>query len=155
MKKIATSSVPVRRGSGYPAPYDQPCTERVRQPVARSSGLTHFGVNLTVIPPGGWSSQRHWHSHEDEFVWILEGELTLISNDGEEILHAGDCAAFKAGDPDGHHLVNRSPHAARILEIGNSDPRDRCVYPDIDLLIEASGPGFTHRDGSLYPPKDR
>jgi uncharacterized cupin superfamily protein len=80
MKKIAASSVPVRRGSGYPAPYDQPCAERARQPVARSSGLTQFGVNLTVIPPGGWSSQRHWHSHEDEFVWILEGELTLISN---------------------------------------------------------------------------
>jgi uncharacterized cupin superfamily protein len=153
VKKIPTNSVPVRRGTGYPTPYDQPCLDRVRQPVARSSGLTQFGVNLTVIPPGGWSSQRHWHSHEDEFVWILEGELTLISNDGEEILRAGDCAAFKAGDPDGHHLVNRSTLPARLLEIGNSDPNDRCVYPDIDLLIEASGPGFTHRDGLPYAAK--
>lgn len=155
MKKIAIGSVPFRRGSGYPAPYDQPCAERLRQPVARASGITRFGVNLTVIPPGGWSSQRHWHSREDEFIWILEGELILIGNDGEEILRAGDCAAFKAGDPDGHHLVNRSTLPARILEIGNSDPQDRCVYPDIDLLIEASGPGFTHRDGSLYPAKGR
>ena len=78
----------------YPRPFDQPCVARARQPVARSQGLTHFGVNLTVIPPGGWSSQRHWHSHEDEFVWILEGELTLVTDAGEEILRAGDCAAF-------------------------------------------------------------
>jgi len=94
-------------------------------------------------------------SHEDEFVWILEGELTLISKDGEELLRAGDCVAFIAGEPDGHHLVNRSAHPARLLEIGNADPKDRCVYPDIDLLIEGSGPGFTHRDGTPYPAKTR
>ncbi|HXP65104.1 MAG TPA: cupin domain-containing protein [Steroidobacteraceae bacterium] len=153
MKRILINSVPARRGTGYPAPFDQPCIDRVRQPIARSQGITRFGVNLTVIPPGGWTSQRHWHSHEDEFVWILEGELTLISNDGEETLRAGDCVAFIAGDPDGHHLVNRSAHPAKLLEIGNADTQDRCVYPDIDLLIEAGGPGFTHRDGSPYPPK--
>jgi uncharacterized cupin superfamily protein len=155
MKKISISSVPARRGSGYPTPYDEPCLERARQPIARASGLTQFGVNLTLIPPGGWTSQRHWHSHEDEFVWILEGELTLISNDGEEILHAGDCVAFKAGDPDGHHLVNRSALPARLLEIGNADPKDRCVYPDIDLLSEAGAQGFSHRDGLPYPTKTR
>ena len=155
MKKVPIGSVPVRRGTGYPAPFDRPCTERIRQPIARSQGISRFGVNLTVIPPGGWTSQRHWHSHEDEFVWILEGELTLISNDGEEILRAGDCVAFVAGEADGHHLVNRSAHPAKLLEIGNADPNDRCVYPDIDLLIEASGPGFTHRDGSPYPAKAR
>ena len=155
MKKISIDSVPERRGSGYPPPFDRPCVERVRLPLARSQGITRFGVNLTLIPPGGWTSQRHWHSQEDEFVWILEGELVLISNDGEEVLQAGDCAAFKAGDPDGHHLVNRSTRPAKLLEVGNADPNDRCVYPDIDLLIEAAGPGFTHRDGSPYPAKPR
>jgi uncharacterized cupin superfamily protein len=155
MKKITIGSVPVRRGSGYPQPFDGPCAQRARQPLARSHGITQFGVNLTEIPPGGWSSQRHWHSHEDEFVWILEGELVLISNDGEEILRAGDCAAFKSGNPDGHQLVNRSAQPAKLLEIGNSDTKDRCVYPDIDLLIDAGGPGFTHRDGTPYQLKPR
>jgi uncharacterized cupin superfamily protein len=155
LKKIHISSVPVRRGSGYPAPFDQPCSERLRQPLARSQGITRFGVNLAVIPPGGWTSQRHWHSQEDEFVWILEGELILISNDGEEILRAGDSVAFIAGEPDGHHLINRSALPAKLLEIGNADPKDRCVYPDIDLLIEAGAPGFTHRDGLPYPAKPR
>jgi uncharacterized cupin superfamily protein len=155
MKKISISSVPARRGSGYPPPFDEPCAQRSRQPLARSHGITRFGVNLTEIPPGAWTSQRHWHSHEDEFVWILEGELVLISEDGEEILRAGDCAAFKAGNPDGHQLVNRSRLPAKLLEIGNSDTEDRCVYPDIDLLIESSGPGFTHRDGTPYPRKPR
>src|ERR1700748_278658 len=152
MKKIDLSAVPADYSSSYPSPFDEPCEGQVCQRLARSRGLTRFGVNLTVIPPGGWTSQRHWHSHEDEFVWILEGELTLISNDGEETLRAGDCVAFVAGEPDGHHLVNRSAQPAKLLEIGNADPKDRCVYPDIDLLIEAGGPGFTHRDGSPYPP---
>ncbi len=155
MKNVLLNSLPIRRGSGYPTPYDQACESRARQPVGRSQGLTMFGVNLTVIPPGGWSSQRHWHSHEDEFVWIVEGELTLISDDGEEILRAGDCAAFKAGIADGHHLVNRSAQPARVLEIGNSDPRDRCVYPDIDLILEPGADAFSHRDGSNYPIKSR
>lgn len=151
MKKITLASIPVKRGSRYPPPFDQPCAARARQPLARSHGLTQFGVNLTVIPPGGWSSQRHWHSHEDEFVWIVEGELTLVTDAGEEILRAGDCAAFKAGDPDGHHLINRSAHPAKLLEIGNSDSRDRCVYSDIDMTSEPGLEGFSHRDGSLYP----
>jgi uncharacterized cupin superfamily protein len=104
-----------------------------------------------VIPPGGWSSQRHWHSHEDEFVWILEGELILVTDAGEEVLRAGDCAAFKAGDADGHHLINRSANPAKLLEIGNSDSQDRCVYSDIDMTIEPGLDVFSHRDGSLYP----
>jgi uncharacterized cupin superfamily protein len=151
MKKITLASIPVKLGSIYPRPFDQPCAARARQPVGRSHGLTQFGVNLTVIPPGGWSSQRHWHSHEDEFVWILEGELTLVTDAGEEILRAGDCAAFKAGDPDGHHLINRSAHPAKLLEIGYSDSRDRCVYSDIDMTAEPGLEAFSHRDGSLYP----
>jgi len=110
-----------------------------------------LGVNLNVIPPDGWSSQRHWHSHEDEFIWVLEGELTLITNTGEEILGAGDCAAFKAGDPDGHHLVNKSGRPTKVLEIGNSDPKDRCVYSDIDMVAEPGVEPYLHRDGKPYP----
>ena len=154
MKKITLTSIPVKRGSGYPSPFDRPCAARARQPLARSRGLTQFGVNLTVIPPGGWSSQRHWHSHEDEFVWIVEGELTLVTDAGEEVLRAGDCAAFKAGDPDGHHLINRSAHPAKLLEIGNSDSRDRCVYSDIDMVAEPGVAHYCHRDGTPYPVSD-
>jgi uncharacterized cupin superfamily protein len=153
VKKISLGSVPVELGSSYPTPYDQPCNGQSSQRLARSQGLTLFGVNLTIIPPGGWSSQRHWHSHEDEFIWMVEGELTLVSDSGEETLRAGDCAAFKAGNPDGHHLINKSGKPATVLEIGNSDPRDRCVYPDIDMLAEPGVRGYSHRDGSPYPAK--
>ncbi len=151
MKKIDVAAVPVRSGSSYPTPFDQPCNGLTRQRLARNAGLTLFGVNLTVIPPGGWSSQRHWHSHEDEFVWVVEGELTLVTDAGEEVLRAGDCAAFKRGEADGHHLVNKSGRPAKVLEIGNGEDADLCVYPDIDML---AGPeGFVHRDGSPYPQK--
>jgi uncharacterized cupin superfamily protein len=153
MKRIELSNVPAEDGSNYPSPFDQPCVGQTCQRLGRSQGLTLFGVNLSVIPPGGWSSQRHWHSHEDEFVWVVEGELTLVTDAGEEILRAGDCAAFKAGDPDGHHLINNTERPARVLEIGNSDPRDRCVYSDIDMVAEPEGRGYVHRDGLPYPPK--
>ncbi|WP_421932226.1 cupin domain-containing protein [Phenylobacterium sp.] len=154
MPKIDISAVPVGRGSNYPTPFNDPCEGQTYQRLARESGLTLFGVNLTVIEPGGWSSQRHWHSHEDEFVWVLEGELTLITDAGEDILRAGDCAAFKRGEADGHHLVNRSSSPAKVLEIGNSDPKhDRCVYPDIDMVAEPGESGYRHRDGTPYPPK--
>ena len=155
MKKIDFSTVAVDGRSSYPPPFDEPCNGWTYQRLGRSQGLTLFGVNLSVIPPGGWSSQRHWHSHEDEFVWVAEGELTLVTNAGEETLRPGDCAAFKAGDQDGHHLVNRSERPAKVLEIGNSDPRDRCIYPDIDMVAEPGAAGYSHRDGSPYPVKAR
>ena len=150
MKKINLSAVAVGGGSNYPPPFDQPCNGQTSQRLGRSQGLTLFGVNLTVIPPGEWSSQRHWHSHEDEFVWVVEGELTLVTDAGDETLRPGDCAAFKAGDPDGHHLVNKSDRPAKVLEIGNTDRRDRCVYADIDLIVERRGSGYSHRDGAPY-----
>jgi len=151
MKKIDLSAVPAQTGSNYPHPFDAPCSRQSCQRLARNAGLTLFGVNLTVIEPGAWSSQRHWHSHEDEFVWVVDGELTLVTDTGEEILRAGDCAAFRRGDPEGHHLINRSGRPARVLEIGNSDPQDRCTYPDIDMIADARG--YTHRDGTSYPLK--
>ena len=153
MKKIDLSAMPAQTGSNYPAPFDAPCNDQASQRLGRHAGLGAFGVNLTVIAPGAWSSQRHWHSHEDEFVWVLEGELTLVTDAGEEILRPGDCAAFRKGDPDGHHLVNKSGRPAKVLEIGNSDPRDRCVYPDIDMVAEPGVTAYSHRDGTLYPVK--
>jgi uncharacterized cupin superfamily protein len=152
MKRIDLSTVPAQTGSHYPSPFDVPCSGQATQRLARIAGLTLFGVNLTVIEPGAWSSQRHWHSHEDEFIWVLEGELTLVTDAGEEILRAGDCVAFRRGDPDGHHLVNKSSLPAKVLEIGNSDPQDRCAYSDIDMIADARG--YVHRDGTPYPTKE-
>ena len=153
MPKIDIGAVPKIKGVGYPPPLNAPCAERTRQRLGNAGGLSDFGVNLMHLPPGGWSSQRHWHSHEDEFVWVLEGQLVLVTNAGEEVLGAGDCAAFKRGDPDGHHLINRSTQPAKVLEIGNSDPNDRCVYSDIDMIAEPGDPGYQHRDGTPYPAK--
>ncbi len=151
MKKIDIAALPVRRGSAYPAPHDAPVAERVRRPLAQSAGLTAFGVNQLTLPPGCWSSQRHWHSHEDEFVFVVEGEVVLITDAGEETLVAGDCAAFRAGDPDGHHLINRSDRDAVLLEVGNNAPTlDRTVYSDIDMISEPADEFFRHRDGTPY-----
>jgi uncharacterized cupin superfamily protein len=151
MTKIDRSIVPALDGGSYPSPFDEPCKAQSCQRLARFAGLTQFGVNLTVIEPGAWSSQRHWHSHEDEFVWVLEGELTLVTNAGEDTLRAGEYAAFKHADPNGHHLVNKSGRPAKILEIGTSNPDDCCVYPDIDMIADARG--YSHRDGTPYPSK--
>jgi uncharacterized cupin superfamily protein len=153
MKKIDLSAVPAVVGSNYPTPFDEPCNAQSSQRLARHAGLTLFGVNLTEVAPGAWTSQRHWHSHEDEFVWVVEGELTLITDAGEEVLRAGDCAAFRRGDSDGHHLVNKTDRPAKVLEIGNSDPNDRCVYPDIDMIAEPGVEAYLHRDGAPYPIK--
>jgi uncharacterized cupin superfamily protein len=149
MKKLDISIVPSESGATYPRPFDEPCIAQSCQRLARYAGLTQFGVNVTVIQAGAWSSQRHWHSHEDEFVWVLDGELTLVTDAGEEILRAGDCVAFRSGDLNGHHLVNKSDSPARVLEVGTSDPRDRCTYSDIDMI--ADDRGYTHRDGTSYP----
>ncbi|HEX5354019.1 MAG TPA: cupin domain-containing protein [Rhodanobacteraceae bacterium] len=153
MPKIDLASVPQRIGCGYPAPFDKPCANRKRRRLGDAGGLTDFGVNLLELPPGAWSSQRHWHSAEDEFVWVLEGQVILIDGAGEHILHAGDCAAFPKGDPNGHHLVNRSDSPVRCLETGSRKPdEDDCNYPDIDLhLGPGHDSGYTHKDGKAYP----
>ena len=108
-----------------------------------------MGVNLARFPPGAWSSQRHWHSNEDEFMWVMEGELVLVTESGEETFRAGDCAAFKAGDADGHHFINRGDRDAVVLQVSNrDDERDRCVYPDIDMIAEPGETVYRRRDGS-------
>lgn len=148
MPKIDVASAPVRKGSSYPAPHDQPTAERLRQKLGDAGGLTDFGVNLMNLPPGAWSSQRHWHSHEDEMVYILEGEVVLVEDDGETVMRAGDCATFAKGNRNGHHLINRSNAMARFLEIGSRSKQDECSYPDIDL--HAARGGYQHKDGTPY-----
>ena len=149
-KSIKVAAVPTVSGSRYPAPFDLPCRGRVRRRLGDAAGLTQFGVNLTVLPPGTWSSQRHWHTEEDEFVYVIEGELVLVTDAGEERLSAGDCAGFRAAAPDGHHLQNRSDRDAVVLEIGTRRPDvDQAFYPDIDLQVLA-GRGYAHRDGTPY-----
>lgn len=155
MPKLDIDALPRRVGASYPAPFDQPCAMRVRRQLGNAGGLTDFGVNLLDLPPGACSSQRHWHSAEDELVWVLEGDVTLIDDAGEHVLHAGDCAAFRKGDANGHHLLNCSGAMVRCLEIGSRKPNeDTCDYPDIDLRI---GPGrdagYIHKDGSPYATK--
>ena len=153
-KRIEPTKIPVKTGSGYPTPFDLPCAARARQRLGDAAGLTDFGVNLLRLPPGAWSSQRHWHSAEDEFVFIVEGEVVLVTDTGEELLRSGDCAGFKAGVKDGHHLQNRSDRDAILLEVGSRRvAEDEGEYPDIDMRFLKNDAGYAHRDGTLYPKK--
>jgi uncharacterized cupin superfamily protein len=153
-KRIDLSGVKSVTGSGYPVPFDAPCAARRRQRLGDAAALTDFGVNLMRLPPGAWSSQRHWHLCEDEFVYVLEGEVVLVTDAGEEILRAGDCAGFKAGVKDGHHLQNRSPREAVVLEIGSrKGAEDEVEYPDIDLRFLKGDTGYAHMDGTPYPKR--
>jgi uncharacterized cupin superfamily protein len=153
MPKIDIKSVPERKGASYPAPFHEKMVDRVRQALGDAGGLTQFGVNLLHLPPGNWSSQRHWHSAEDEFVTILSGEVVLITDAGEEIMRAGDCAAFPKNAANGHHLVNRSDAVAVCLEVGTRSDSDLCLYPDIDMQIDSKIDVFTHKDGTPYPSR--
>jgi uncharacterized cupin superfamily protein len=153
-QKVDFNSVPVVTGSRYPAPFDAPCAARTRQRLGDAAGLTDFGVNMLRLPPGVWSSQRHWHTAEDEFLYVLEGEVVLVTGAGEQILKAGDCAGFKAGVADGHHLQNRSQREAVMLEVGSRKAADDEVdYPDIDLRFLKGRGGFSHKDGKPYPKR--
>jgi uncharacterized cupin superfamily protein len=151
MPKIDVETAPTRFGTGYPPPYDEPCKARRRWKLGDAAGLTQFGVNLLRLPAGAWSSQRHWHTAEDEFVWVVEGEVVLVDNGGEQVLRAGDCAAFPAGAPNGHHLQNRSGREVVLLEVGSRRPdEDGCDYPDIDLVLDEGSSQYRRRDGRPY-----
>ena len=154
MPKIDHAAAPQFTGSTYPAPFDEPCKARDSLRLGIAAGLTQFGVNLVTIPPGCWSSQRHWHAEEDEFVWMIEGELVLVEDEGETLLRPSDSAGFKAGTPNGHHLVNRSGRDARFLAIGTRLDADHGEYPDIDMRFMpgrySGGGGFTRKDGTRY-----
>jgi len=150
MPKIDLPAVPLRKGTGYPAEFNAQCAQRTRRRLGDAGGLVDFGVNLMTLPPGGWSSQRHWHSHEDEFVYVLDGELTLVEDDGETVLVAGECAAFPKGTGNGHHLQNRSATLAVYLEVGSRDPGDLTTCSDINMMSSNADGRFTRKDGTPY-----
>jgi uncharacterized cupin superfamily protein len=151
MPKVDIAVVPARKGTGYPAPFNAASADRIRQRLGDAGGLTDFGVNLTRLPPGNWSSQRHWHSHEDEFVYVLAGEVALIEDGGETILRAGDCAAFPKGTGNGHHMINRSTATAVYLEIGSRQLDDLTTCSDVDMMSANADGRFVHKDGTPYP----
>ena len=147
MGKINLDTAPKGQGTRYPPPHDAPCKDRKWVRLGDAGGLTQFGVNLVTLEPGVWSSQRHWHEKEDEFVYVLDGELVLVTDAGEEIMRGGDCAAFKAGVRDGHCLQNRSSQPARFLVVGSRDEADWGEYPDIDMKFLPGRGGYTRKNG--------
>ena len=156
MPKIDIETAPTVHGTGYPEEFAAPCKPRRRWRLGDAVGLDQFGINLLRLPAGAWSSQRHWHSAEDEFVWVVEGEVVLIEDDGETVLAAGDCAGFKAGVPNGHRIENRSAFDAVLLEVGSRRPADdACDYPDIDMIFPKGADRYFHRDGTSYPKTPR
>ncbi len=156
MPKIDIDQAPTGHGTGYPDAFAGPCKPRRRWRLGDAVGLSQFGVNLLRLPAGAWSSQRHWHSAEDEFVWVVEGEVVLIEEGGETILRPGDCAGFKAGVADGHKIENRSDREAVLLEVGSRRPtEDACDYPDIDMILPTGADRYFHRDGTPYPKTPR
>ena len=152
MPKIDIAAVPVVTSTGYPPPFDQAVVGRSRQRLGNAAGLDQFGVNLCRLKPGAASSQRHWHANEDEFVYMLEGEVVLCEDGGETVLKPGDAAAWKAGVGDGHCLVNRSGRDAVFLEIGTRAPREQATYSDIDMvaLREATTLRYVRKNGEPY-----
>lgn len=150
MPKIDLSSIdPVARTS-YPAPYAKAVTGRIYQRLTGPAGLTDFGVNLVTLEPGAWSSQRHWHEIEDEFVIMLEGEAVLIDDSGRTPMKAGDCASFPKGDGNGHHLVNEGDAPARFMVVGANGFPGAAHYPDIDLFIDGNEGRYRRKDGSFW-----
>jgi uncharacterized cupin superfamily protein len=156
MKSIATPIDPLELAAntrcGYPDPFRSRCLPREKRALGDTSGLTRIGVNHTTLGVGAASSMRHWHTHEDELVYVLEGELTLVNGAGERTIRAGQCAGFPAGHEDGHQLINRGAVPAVYLEISNRDDADLPHYPDVDLCWNASPSpgGYTHKDGKPY-----
>jgi uncharacterized cupin superfamily protein len=146
LPKIDIDTVPKVLDSTYPEPWGRQMGRRSFQDIGDAAGLTQYGVVLAVLEPGATSSLRHWHSAEDEFVWVVEGELVLAQDAGETVLRAGDAAGFRAGDPDGHCLLNRSQAPARYLVVGSRVPGDVCTYSDVDLILRDGR--FTRRDGT-------
>ena len=153
MPKIDIANLPLDTRTGYPPPLNRMVEGRIRKRLGNAVGLDQFGVNLARLKPGAQSSQRHWHANEDEFVYILEGEVVLHEDSGETVLRPGDAAGWKAGVPNGHCLINRSDRDVLYLEIGTRAKTERAQYPDIDLLAvkDESGFRYLHKSGEEYP----
>jgi uncharacterized cupin superfamily protein len=155
MPKIDVAKVPAETDCAYPDPFWKPIVGRLRQRLGNAAGLNQFGVNLTTLKPGAWSSQRHWHRHEDEFVYVLEGEVTLCENQGETVLKPGDAAGFKANSGNGHCLINRTQQDAVYIEVGTRSANETTVYSDIDMRLERDKTGlrYLHKTGEPYPAR--
>jgi uncharacterized cupin superfamily protein len=142
-----------RTGSGYPEPFRSRVLPREKRAIGDAFNLTKVGVNLTTLMPGVESSMRHFHTREDELIYVIEGEVVLVTDEGETTLGPGMCAGFPAGVRNGHQLINRSDRPVRYLEISNRDPEDSAEYPDVDLAFRR-GPNrefiFEHKDGTPY-----
>jgi uncharacterized cupin superfamily protein len=153
MPKIDITNIKIDTSTGYPEPYRQVTIGRERKRLGLAAGLDQFGVNICRLKPGAASSQRHWHENEDELVYVLEGEVVLCEDGGEIVLKPGDAAAWKAGAPNGHCLVNRSDRDTVILEVGTRAKAERATYPDIDMLMERdeNGGRYLHKNGEPYP----
>lgn len=149
---IDAHDVPARTGTIYPPPYAAALAGRAKRPLGDAFGLSQFGVNLTQLAPGAASSERHWHEREDEFIYVVSGEVTLIDDDGEHPLTSGMCAGFRAGAANAHKLVNRSATTAVVLEVGARSEGDRVHYPEADMAA-VKGNGryrITRKDGTAY-----
>jgi uncharacterized cupin superfamily protein len=152
MPKIDLAKVPVKTGSIYPEPYAAQMQGRSSLRLGQAGGLTQFGANLVILAPGARSSLRHWHRNEDEFVMVTEGECVLVQDAGETLMLPGDCAAFPAGDPDGHCFINRSSAEARSLVVGTKAPSEVATYSDVDMVVvmEGGSARFTYKDGTPW-----
>jgi uncharacterized cupin superfamily protein len=152
MPKIDIASLPTDTRTGYPPPFDRVVVGRERRRLGNAVGLDQFGVNLTTLRPGAASALRHWHEREDELVYVLEGELVLIENEGETVLRPGDAAGFKANTPNGHHLINKSDRPAVYLEIGTRSKHEKVEYSEVDLKVvrDHNGMRYTHKNGEPY-----
>ncbi len=152
MPKIDIDKVPLDAATRYPPPFDEVVKGRARKRLGRAAGLSQFGVNICTLKPGAASSQRHWHENEDEFVYVLEGEVVLCEDGGETVLTAGEAAAWKAGVADGHCIVNRSDRDAIVLEVGTSASKERAFYSDIDMMVERDGKEFRYTKKTTGEP---
>lgn len=151
MPKIDIEAIAQTNATGYPEPFDEAVQGRWWRRLAPVSGLTHMGASHVVLKPGAWSSQRHWHAGEDELVIMLSGEAVLIEDDGETLLRAGDVAAWPAGVPNGHQLVNRSASDCVFIAISAGDRNGGGEYSDIDMTF--GDDGYFHKDGTPYATK--
>jgi uncharacterized cupin superfamily protein len=150
MPKLDLDAIGEVSRTGYPPPYDRDVAGRWYRRLTAPAGLVDFGVNLCRLEPGAWSSQRHWHSKEDEFAIVLDGEVTLVTNSGETVMRQGDCAAFPKNDGDAHHFINRSGRDCLLLVVGSNFADGTCTYPDIDMHLPRRDGPFTRKDGSGF-----
>jgi uncharacterized cupin superfamily protein len=152
MPEIDIDSVELRNGSSYPADVAGPVDSRQQKWLGDAVGITQFGANLVILQPGALSSLRHWHEKQDEFMVVTMGTCTLIDDHGETTLNLGDCAAFPAGDPNGHHIVNKTDAEARFVVVGTRTPTEICRYSDMDMMVTdtETSSTFTRKDGSPY-----